>query len=101
MNRRAFLSLLAAAGAGATFDPERLLWVPKPIITVPAMPKRLTFHKDAFARVMAPLKVGDIVMIKGELRSYVVTADVQSETGPLFEPYTNQARLSGRLWSLQ
>lgn len=28
MNRRAFLGSLAAALVGATFDPERLLWVP-------------------------------------------------------------------------
>lgn len=28
MNRRTFLSALAASVAGAAFDPERLLWVP-------------------------------------------------------------------------
>lgn len=28
MNRRGFLSFLGAAVAGATLDPERLLWVP-------------------------------------------------------------------------
>lgn len=28
MNRRSFLSLIPAALAGATLDPERLLWVP-------------------------------------------------------------------------
>lgn len=28
MNRRAFLASLAATVAGASFDPERLLWVP-------------------------------------------------------------------------
>jgi len=42
MNRRSFLRfLLASAAAEAvaeTIDIERLLWVPKPIITVPAMP---------------------------------------------------------------
>lgn len=42
MNRRDFLRrvLSGAAGLaiGADLDVERLLWVPKPIITVPAMP---------------------------------------------------------------
>lgn len=38
MDRRNFLSLLIAAGAGFVLDPERLLWTPKVMITVPAMP---------------------------------------------------------------
>jgi hypothetical protein len=38
MNRRAFLSTLLAAGAGAAIDPERLLWTPRPMISVPAGP---------------------------------------------------------------
>jgi hypothetical protein len=42
VNRRSFLQLLTSgalgAAATATLDVERLLWVPKPIITVPAMP---------------------------------------------------------------
>jgi hypothetical protein len=44
MNRRDFLSSfgLGAAGlvAGAEFDWDRLLWTPKPIITVPALAGR-------------------------------------------------------------
>jgi hypothetical protein len=39
VNRRAFLQLLASgalgAAATASLDVERLLWVPRPIITVP------------------------------------------------------------------
>lgn len=43
MNRRNFLQLLAASGAfAATFDIEKLLWVPKPMIVVPEMPKVYT-----------------------------------------------------------
>lgn len=36
LNRRGFLGLLAGAAAGATLDPERLLWVPgKKLISIP------------------------------------------------------------------
>lgn len=39
MNRRAFLSTLAAGLAGAALDPERLLWVPgQKTIFIPAIP---------------------------------------------------------------
>lgn len=45
MNRRAFLQLLTTGAIGAglaeSIDLERLLWTPKPIITVPAMPKAM------------------------------------------------------------
>ncbi len=37
MNRRDFLGFLGAAIAGATLDPERLLWEPgKKLISIPA-----------------------------------------------------------------
>lgn len=37
MNRRGFLSALVGFAAGATLDPERLLWVPgKKLISIPA-----------------------------------------------------------------
>lgn len=39
MNRRAFLHRLALAASGLAVDPERLLWTPKPMIVVPAMPR--------------------------------------------------------------
>lgn len=38
MNRRHALQLLLAGAAGLALDPERLLWTPKTMITVPAMP---------------------------------------------------------------
>jgi hypothetical protein len=41
VNRRQFFKLMAAAAAGLAVDPEQLLWTPKPIITVPAMPQQL------------------------------------------------------------
>ena len=37
-DRRTFLRALLALPIAATFDVEKLLWVPKAIITVPAMP---------------------------------------------------------------
>lgn len=42
MNRRAFLSSLAAITAGATLDPERLLWRPGKLISIPRPHK--TYH---------------------------------------------------------
>lgn len=33
---------MIAAGLGAAVDPERLLWTPRTMITVPAMPMQLT-----------------------------------------------------------
>ncbi len=41
MNRRGFLTCLLSTAAAATVDFEQLLWVPKPIIIVPAMPEAL------------------------------------------------------------
>lgn len=38
MNRRDFLRILLASPIAATVDVEALIWTPKPIITVPAMP---------------------------------------------------------------
>lgn len=38
MDRRSFVRLIALASASGVLDPERLLWVPKPMIVVPAMP---------------------------------------------------------------
>jgi hypothetical protein len=36
LSRRALLQLLLASAAAEALDVERLLWVPKPIVTVPA-----------------------------------------------------------------
>lgn len=38
MDRRSFLRLLLATPLAATVDVEALIWVPKPIIVVPAFP---------------------------------------------------------------
>ncbi len=58
LTRRDLLRMLLASPIAAAVDVEQLLWTPKPIITVPAMPPRLMFHRDAFAFVMEPF--GDI-----------------------------------------
>lgn len=59
MNRRLFLSSLAALASTAVLDPEKLLWIPgKKTISIPA-PSGLFFHKDAFsmASVDLPLQM--------------------------------------------
>lgn len=45
ITRRDLLRILLAAPIAATVDVERLLWVPKPIIVVPAMPSPQTIKK--------------------------------------------------------
>lgn len=40
MDRRTFLRLLLATPLATTVDVEALIWVPKPIIVVPAFPMR-------------------------------------------------------------
>jgi hypothetical protein len=50
MNRRSFLNAAAMAIASAAIDPELLVWTPKPMITVPAMPR---FRHD----VISPFEV--------------------------------------------
>lgn len=54
MRRRDLLKYLLATPLAATLDLEQLLWVPKPIVVVPALPP-IMFHKDAFSFVMNPL----------------------------------------------
>jgi len=53
MNRRSFLALVAAGVSADVAD--RLLWVPKAMITVPAMPQGLMFRSDAFELVMGDM----------------------------------------------
>lgn len=78
MIRRDWLKLLLAAPIAATVDVEKLLWVPKPIVTVPAMP--LAFHPKAFEMVMESLKVGDIFTIEGRFRVNPVTKTADRRT---------------------
>ncbi len=47
MNRRLFLSSLAAFAGTAVLDPEKLLWRPGKLISIPA-PPTLAFHPLAF-----------------------------------------------------
>lgn len=54
LTRRDVLRYLLATPLAVTLDVERLLWVPRPIITVPARP--LMFHRDAFSMVTRGLK---------------------------------------------
>lgn len=49
MTRRDLLRLLLASAAAEAVDFERLLWTPKPIVTVPAMPE-VVFIKGLLRR---------------------------------------------------
>lgn len=52
MDRRRFIASLAALSSAIALDPERLLWVPRPMITVPGGPMKLWgdgFHDDTIA----------------------------------------------------
>ena len=85
MNRRAFLQTLAAAVAGATLDPERLLWRPgAKSIFLPPPPS-----------LLAPTELlrGDLFTIEGvyainpmtyapieRLQQFVITADITAGT---------------------
>lgn len=70
MDRRSFLAFLSSAAAAlvasSELDIERILWVPKPMVSVPdlAIPT-LVFHKDAFAFVTRGLYAGDIKDYRG------------------------------------
>jgi len=67
MGRRDFLARLLGSAAGAaiasTVDLDRLLWVPTPIITVPAMPawRANDGRIYRYARADRDLHIGDFV----------------------------------------
>jgi hypothetical protein len=72
MNRRGFLGLAAAIAAGATLDPDRLLWVqgkklisiPMPVVPVPVEIQASTF---------SAWNVGDILTFGQDPTRYIVT----------------------------
>jgi len=55
MNRRDLLKILLASPATAFIDFEKLLWVPRPIITVPEAPLVITVSCDVSEFVRAIL----------------------------------------------
>lgn len=61
LTRRDLLRWLLAAPIAATVDVEQLLWVPKPIITVPAMPTDITRSDILYGVSFAPNSVGYLV----------------------------------------
>lgn len=51
MNRRSFIKFLLSVPITTELDIEKLLWIPKPIITVPTLPVSLygiPYHLNAF-----------------------------------------------------
>lgn len=95
MNRRDFIARLLGGAAGAalaaTVDLEQLLWVPKPIITVPAMPTRLAFHPDAFK-----LALGDLFTLDGRFAVNPVTGETTKH--PQYFVVTSVTESGGEFW---
>ena len=56
MERRHFLRSLFAAGVAATLNPEQLLWTPKVMITVPAMPLKIKAYDHSVDSLTYMLK---------------------------------------------
>lgn len=54
LNRRGFLGLLATVAAGATLDPERLLWVPgAKLISIPGRDRYMADVMREMERIIA------------------------------------------------
>lgn len=65
MDRRSFLRLLLATPLAATVDVEALIWVPKPIIVVPAFPRGVNPNLGAMVasqweRVIGTMPVDEV-----------------------------------------
>ena len=101
MNRRAFLSMVAAGMAGSVLDPERLLWVPgKKTIFLPSIqqPVGMTFTlSNARLVVGDEFTIGGVWstnphgMSSGELQRFVVTATTDSD-GSLYAVKSQEMR---------
>ena len=76
MNRRDLLRLLLATPIAATLDVEKLLWVPKPIITVPArVPAGLLFAPKYY-NVNIPIYLEELDILYAHSRTAdLVAAD--------------------------
>lgn len=67
-DRRSFLKSLLALPIAATLDVEKLLWVPKPIITVPALPSiHYPVKQYLYLRATEAWNVGSFVQEDGRL----------------------------------
>lgn len=73
MDRRGFLRglALAVAGAGMDLDIERLLWVPKPMVTVPGLTVPHSFvTAEWMTREALGLLKANLVMARRTIRRY-------------------------------
>ena len=61
LTRREMLRLALAGGFGAALDPERLLWVPKLTITVPAMPANACMRPPFWFDPSAVKRIADAI----------------------------------------
>lgn len=69
-SRRDFLKLLLAAPIAATVDVEKLLWVPRPMVTVPAMPSILPMTLTDFHQLIwKDVPLLEYIRVHNEARS--------------------------------
>lgn len=90
MNRRAFLSLMAAGLTAELAD--RLLWVPKPMIVVPAMPiqaVKITTNQKGSALVSVRGPDGVLKTIYTPLHEDEHGWSAVFDTDPFGRPWTN------------
>ncbi len=88
MNRRGFFSAIAAVAATAAMDPERLLWVPGKLISIPkALPSLFVATPEMF-------QLGDIITFAGV---YVKDPRTRRSVPPVLQKYVVTA--AGRSFS--
>lgn len=82
MNRRGFLGAMLGAVAGATLDPERLLWVPgRKVYSVPKL-------RDVNFEMIAELYVKPAMLnLAEEIDLQVLAYARRHERGSLWEPF--------------
>jgi hypothetical protein len=81
----------AGMAAGAELDLERLLWVPKPIVTVPAMPGGLNafITSEIFAHEALRILSRTLTYMNHPCRApeWLVTEMRMEQAGPVFEQH--------------
>lgn len=110
--RRGFFGLLAGAIAGATLDPDKLLWEPgRKLVSIPAPPP------ITVPAIWKGIEVGDIITIGGRyamnprtreelpyLQQFVITSVILSDEGdgfglqPVVFPFESRSKLAKAAW---
>src|SRR5881394_798930 len=71
MNRRAFLSAFSTAAAAIAFDPEKALWTPGKLISIP---RPLPLATPAFFNLGDMITFEGLYASPGVLQKFIVTA---------------------------